>query len=232
MRRLLPVLFVLSCGYLAWELGQGIGVMLRGVNRSRQSAAPDASAHRVNYKPTLGRNTGLPTPTADDSPLDRTDTTTERGAGIHAGYPAYLPPLLPLVESIKDFKASLIQDRSGRTQLRWEVLAASRFPRGQSPVLPPAVLAANNRPVSLTGFMTPLDDIGRQHSFLLIGSPISCFYCQAPVRAATVHVVLADGTSTEFVTSPVTIDGRLSVNLDQPEDFLYRIDHASVAPAE
>lgn len=132
-------------------------------------------------------------------------------------------------ESLADF---LVADRSGKVILSWDALATATINDDSSAAFPAALAAVDGKQVTLAGFMAPLDEVGQVSLFLLLEFPAGCFYCQTPEPTGIVLVSLADRVRSPILPQLVKVAGRLRLNRDDPEDFLFHLSDAEVSAAD
>lgn len=140
---------------------------------------------------------------------------------VHSNHPkASNRPVAPVSESVK-----LERDDDELVRLTWEALVATPIANNGRPAFPVALKQVDGERVRLVGYMTPLDDYGLVDVFLLVASPVSCFYCQSPGPTGIVAVSLS-GPAARMSLEPVEVEGTLRLNADDPEDFLFAIESA------
>jgi hypothetical protein len=86
--------------------------------------------------------------------------------------------------------------------------------------------------VVLTGFMQPLGDEIDLWAFLLIEYPVGCWFCETPEPNAMMFVEMPAGKTVRLTRNLVRIEGRLTLNSTDPENFLYTIRDAKVGPPD
>ncbi len=123
-------------------------------------------------------------------------------------------------------------DGLGRAQLDWDVLATTRIDDHYKPTFAANLENLDGESVVLSGFMSPLDEVGAVTVFLLVEFPIGCFYCQTPEPTGIVLVELTAGKQSAIHSSMVKVTGKLTLNRDDPEDFLYIVTDAEVTKAD
>jgi hypothetical protein len=148
----------------------------------------------------------------------------------HQGAVAAIPP--PRRVPAIDLTQPLATDGFGRTILNWDLLASTRFDDRSMPHFTPKLAGIDGKSVTLTGYMAPLDDVGAIRNFMLLEIPVGCFYCLVPDPAGIVLVELKTGSATNLRFEPVKVSGRLRLNADDPEDFLYILSDAEISAAE
>jgi len=117
---------------------------------------------------------------------------------------------------------------TGVNTLPWPLLAETILDRKQHPSFPKYLRELDGKQVTLTGFMQPAGDELDQSAFLLIEYPIGCWCCEAPELTGIVYVELPEGRSATFSRHLVRITGRLHLNAEDPEDWLFAVRRAKV----
>lgn len=123
-------------------------------------------------------------------------------------------------------------DGAGRVQLSWDTLAATTVSKRGRPTFSPPLSAAQGKIATLVGYMYPLDEIGDVHQFILLEAPVGCYFCQTPPPTGVVRVMLEGNRRLPIRYEPVKVTGRLAVQTDNPEDFFYSLDDATIASAD
>jgi hypothetical protein len=113
------------------------------------------------------------------------------------------------------------------------VLAETNLgPRDFKPAFPKYLQELDGKQVTLTGFMKPLGDDLECSSFMLIEYPVGCWFCEVPEITGIVLVELPADKSTTFTRGLVRITGKLGLNANDPENFLFTVSRARVAEAD
>jgi hypothetical protein len=112
------------------------------------------------------------------------------------------------------------------------VLADTALDRKHRPTFPQYLKELAGKQVSFTGFMQPLRDDPDVAAFMFIEYPVGCWYCEMPEVTGIVYVELPAGMTTTYTRSPVRVTGRLTLNPNDPEDFLYSIRGAKVSEVD
>ena len=86
--------------------------------------------------------------------------------------------------------------------------------------------------VQLAGYMQPLGEGSEVASFLLIENPVGCWYCEMPELPGMVLVELPSGKARPVTRGPLRVTGRLALNGDDPERFLYTLEEAQADEME
>jgi len=119
----------------------------------------------------------------------------------------------------------------GLNQLPWPLLVETVVTETK-PRFPAHLQKLDGLKVVLTGFMQPLGDEIDLTSFLLIEYPVGCWFCEVPEPNAMMFVELPAGKTFRLTRNLVRIEGRLTLNSTDPENFLYTIRDAKVGPPD
>jgi tetratricopeptide (TPR) repeat protein len=162
--------------------------------------------------------------------------TTAADTGFRATHTEHVSGFRPRSKRallVKMEEASLppIQE-NGATPLLWAVLADTSLDRRYRPTFPAYLHKLDGREVSIQGFLQPLGEDVDLNSFLLIENPVGCWYCEMPEMTGMIQVQLPSDKQAAFTRKPIKITGKLKLNGIDPENFLYTISNAEVAPAE
>lgn len=133
----------------------------------------------------------------------------------------------PLLREPLDVRSLPPINKTGITSLAWPVLLDTRLERGQ-PTFADYLKELDGRQITLTGFMQPLFDELDTTAFLVIENATGCWYCELPGLNGMVLVELAEGNSLRLTRDPLKITGKLKLNHNDPENFLYSIVDAKV----
>ncbi|MEQ8713919.1 MAG: hypothetical protein RIC80_12940 [Cyclobacteriaceae bacterium] len=90
-----------------------------------------------------------------------------------------------------------------------------------------SVLKLDNQPITLKGYMIPLDDMIGQHYFVLSALPFNiCFFCggAGPETVAEVKTK----SEVRFTDAAITVRGTLKLNPDDPDHLMYIIEDAEI----
>jgi tetratricopeptide (TPR) repeat protein len=120
----------------------------------------------------------------------------------------------------------------GINTLPWEVLGETTLDRHFRPTFAKYLKQLDGKMVSLSGFMQPLSEDLEQSSFMLIEYPVGCWYCEMPEMTGIVLVELKHGKSATFTRGLIKVEGKLTLNTKDPENFLFTISKAKVAEAD
>ncbi len=119
-------------------------------------------------------------------------------------------------------------DASGINVLPWEVLADTVVDRRFRPAFARYLRDLDNKQVTINGFMQPLREDPDMAAFMFIEYPVGCWYCEMPETIGIIYVELPAGQTTRYTRGLVRVTGRLTLNANDPEDFLYAIRNARV----
>lgn len=120
-------------------------------------------------------------------------------------------------------------DAKGINPIPWELFNDTTIEKPFKPVFPKYLKELDGKRISLTGFMYPLRDEPEVRAFLFIEAPVGCWYCENPDTTGIVYVELPNGETTTFQRGLIRIIGRLHLNANDPEDFLYTVKDAKAA---
>ncbi len=121
---------------------------------------------------------------------------------------------------------------TGVNALPWSVLNDTTLGRKFDPGFPRYLREMDGKQVTLTGFMQPLGEDLELSAFLLIEYPVGCWYCEMPAATGIVYVELPAEKTIGYGRTAVKIEGKLTLNSNDPENFLYTISKAKVTKAE
>lgn len=131
-----------------------------------------------------------------------------------------------------DVNKPLPIDSSGRVRLNWDVLARTTFDAEFRPKFPPNVVKIDGQQVTVQGLMNPLDQVQIVQTFLLVEYRADCLECQTADPSSLVLVELAGARRVPVHYGPVTIRGKLKLNADDPDDFLFLLTEAQILARE
>ena len=120
-------------------------------------------------------------------------------------------------------------DAAGVNVLPWRVLGDTTVGRPFKVAFPKYLTELDGKQVTLSGFMQPLGDDLDASSFLLIQYPVGCWYCEMPEINGIVLVELPPDKTFHLTRDPLTVEGKLSLNATDPENFLFTIGKAKVS---
>jgi tetratricopeptide (TPR) repeat protein len=137
----------------------------------------------------------------------------------------------PLLNQLDTAKLPAI-NATGVNHLPWAVLAETTVDRQYKPTFAKYLRELDGKQVSLTGFMQPLNEELEVGSFMLIEYPVGCWYCEMPEMTGIILVELPGGKTTNFRRSSVKVEGQMTLNATDPENFLYIITKAKVSETD
>jgi hypothetical protein len=123
-------------------------------------------------------------------------------------------------------------DARGINALPWALLGETVVDKDFKPAFPKYLKELDGKQVSLSGFMQPLREEAEMTAFMFIEYPVGCWYCEVPEITGIVLVELAPGESISYTRNLVRVVGRLTLNGTDPENFMFTIGRARVAPAD
>lgn len=138
---------------------------------------------------------------------------------------AYTPVGPDGLPSAADFSSSLLPEVSG--VVSWKTLAkVEHVKRGDKmvPQFSKEILALDQQPVRIAGFMMPLDMTEKQRHFLLSAVPASCPFCMPAGPEAIVEVTSKQPV--KFGFDPIIMSGKLSLLKSDQSGMLYRMSDA------
>lgn len=124
---------------------------------------------------------------------------------------------------------SLVQDGLGRYQLDWQVLAATRVEEDLKPRFPSNLRKADGKKVTVHGLMRPLDEqIAVAQVFLMVEYRADCLNCQISDPTGLVLVELKPERQTPVTYGELVVQGKLHLNDDDPDDFLFILTDSEI----
>jgi uncharacterized protein len=111
--------------------------------------------------------------------------------------------------------------------LPWSVLSAVKTRNDKNrllPVFPSNVLALNQKPQRVQGFMMPLDPGEKQTHFLLSSVPLTCAFCVPGGPESMVEVKTKKPV--RYSMDVVVVEGQFAVLNDDPLGLYYRMTDA------
>jgi hypothetical protein len=123
-------------------------------------------------------------------------------------------------------------DPKGVNAIPWSVVTETILDREYRPTFGKYLQELDGKRVELTGYMQPLGDDLEVAAFLLIEYPVGCWYCEMPGIASIVLVEQPAGKTHHLTRSAVRVTGRLSLNRNDPENFLYTLREAKVVDGD
>lgn len=145
----------------------------------------------------------------------------------HAG-PGTFHSARPLVRRTETLKLPPIRP-DGLNPLPWAVLGQTTLDRQFKPTFVKHLRGLDGQRVALTGFMQPIGEAALEmNAFLLIEYPVGCWFCETPEATGIVLVELPEGKTAALTRSQIKVEGTLSLNATDPENFLYTVKGAKV----
>ena len=120
----------------------------------------------------------------------------------------------------------------GANPLPWGVLAATAIDAKTAPQFIKYLDQLDGKTVTITGFMQPVRDELAVTGFLLLEYPVGCWFCETPEATGLVSVELQAGRSTQLKKGLIKVTGRLSLNRDNPETYLFNLSEARVGEVD
>jgi Tfp pilus assembly protein PilF len=117
----------------------------------------------------------------------------------------------------------------GLNNLPWNVVTRTTVDRQYRPTFPAYLRELDGKEVVLSGYMQPIGGDLDMGTFLLIEFPVGCWYCEMPDITAMVLVEMPKGKSHTFTREAIRVTGKLKLNANDLEDFLYKITAARVS---
>lgn len=133
----------------------------------------------------------------------------------------------PLVSKLDTLGLPAI-DPKGVNPIPWELFGETVLAKPFKLSFPKYLHELEGKQVSMTGFMYPLGEDPELAAFLFIEAPIGCWYCEMPETIGIVYVRLPAGQTARIQRGVVRVVGRLQLNANDPEDFLYTLKDARV----
>ena len=141
-------------------------------------------------------------------------------AGLYRSDAAFAP---------RETEVVLPPERDGAQPLPWALLGQSRHRGGvlwHSPVLE----KADGKIIEISGNTHFLGDEPPDGPVVLVELPYGCWHCDMPGLPGLLDLRMADGESLTPSRDAVRLRGRLRVNRDNPEDYLFRLEEAKRVP--
>jgi hypothetical protein len=166
---------------------------------------------------------------AREKPLGKSDAQAAH-AGGHGGGITFRSPR-PLPRRLDAARLPPIRPE-GLNPLPWSLLVETSLDRNFKPAFAQHLRDLDGRRVVLTGFMQPIGDDLETGLFLLMEYPVGCWFCEAPEPTGIVLIELPEGKSVRLTRDPIKIEGKLALNANDPEHFLYTIREAKVGAVD
>lgn len=149
--------------------------------------------------------------------------TTGKKAPIH---PADLyrsdAPLIP-----RETAVVLPPPVDGAQPMPWALLGQSRFGKGE-PRHSSLLEKIDGKIIEISGFTHFLGDEPPDGPVVLVELPFGCWHCDMPGLPGLLDLYMAEGQNLQPSREPVRLRGRLRLNRDNPEDYLFRLEEAKV----
>jgi hypothetical protein len=137
----------------------------------------------------------------------------------------------PLLAHIDQAALPPISD-TGTNSLPWDVLSQTSVDGKFRPTFAKYLRDLDGREVALNGYIQPLGEDPDLSAFMFIEYPVGCWYCEMPEVMGIVYVALPAGRTAAYRRGLVRVTGRLRLNANDPEDFLYAIRQARVTEVD
>jgi tetratricopeptide (TPR) repeat protein len=137
----------------------------------------------------------------------------------------------PLANKIDEAPLPQI-DAKGINPLPWSVVTETTVDRHYKPTFPKYLKELDGLKVELSGFMQPLGDDVECGSFLVIEYPVGCWYCEMPEMTAMVLIEMPEGKTRTYTRGQMKVTGKLKLNANDPENFLYILKDANVTGSD
>lgn len=211
-------------GSLLWQLAEMAASF--GDVRTAASMMEGCTSQFNMDHPDLRRRRLLMKEASEKLPAATIGDKTAHAPG-HAGTLAFRSrrPLVPA-----SIDAALPPIRNvGVNPVPWEALGSTVYEGKFPPKFSDYVKKLDGKTVALTGFLQPLNEDAS--AYLFIESPVGCWYCDMPDLTGMV-LLDAPGDSIPFQRGVQRIVGRLSLNDDDPESFLFVLRDAKLSPLD
>ncbi len=214
-------------GKLLWQLGElaaahgdvrMAAAILDGCVTEFGLRSPELRAHRQANR------------AAADELAKKSDSPTKTA---HEGHAGGLKPRSsrPLAGPLDDAALPPIS-ATGVNALPWRVLADTSVGRPFQVTFPKYLRELDGKQVALTGFMQPVGEDLDATTFMLIQYPVGCWYCEMPEITGIVFVELPADTTFRLTRDRLKVEGKMTLNAKDPENFLFTIGKAKVTKAE
>lgn len=137
----------------------------------------------------------------------------------------------PLITKLDQTALPPISER-GVNILPWELLAETEIDAKFRPTFAKYLADLDGKTVAINGFMQPLGEDLEVASFVFLEYPIGCWYCEMPEVKSMVFVTVPRGQTAAYERSLTRVVGRLTLNSNDPEDFLITIRDARVGEVD
>jgi hypothetical protein len=170
----------------------------------RKSVRAEAEARAVNPpKPEHEEHAGLLKTKSSRPLLTKLDHTT-------------LPPI----------------DPKGTNAIPWTVVTETVLDKQYRPTFAKYLKDLDGKQVQLTGYMQPIGEDEEVNAFLLVEYPIGCWFCEMPELTGIVIVELPKDQVRKATRKSLKVTGKLILNSDDPENYLYRLRDAKTVEGD
>jgi hypothetical protein len=161
---------------------------------------------------------------ANPTPTDKTEH------GGHAGL-LKTKSSRPLVHKLDQTALPPI-DPKGVNAIPWSVVTDTVLDRKYHPTFAKYLKDLDGKQVQLNGYMQPLGEDEVVNKFLFVEYPIGCWFCEMPELTGIVLVELPKDKSRGYTRKMLRVTGKLILNSDDPENYLYRLREAKTVEGE
>jgi hypothetical protein len=133
----------------------------------------------------------------------------------------------PLVNKLDEAPLPAVNAK-GVNALPWSVVVETTVDRHYKPTFPKYLKELDGLTVELDGYMQPLGEDLECGSFLLIEYPVGCWYCEMPEITAMVLIEMPEAKTHTYTRGQLKVKGKLKLNGNDPENFLYTLKDAKV----
>jgi tetratricopeptide (TPR) repeat protein len=221
-------LWLLADGRLLWQLGElaaahgdvrTAAAIMDGCVTEFGLRAPELRAHRRANREA-----------ADELAKKAGGSPTKTEHQEHAGG---LKPRSsrPLADKLDEAALPPVS-ATGVNALPWSVLGDTTVRRPFKVIFPKYLKELEGRQVTLSGFLQPIGDDLDMTTFMLIQYPVGCWYCEMPEITGIVFVELPPDKTVRLTRDQLKVEGKLTLNATDPENFLFTISKAKVTKVE
>lgn len=147
----------------------------------------------------------------------------------------YALTLLTMLGIIGFFGRSALWAEKMSQPLAFELLEKTKFSKEMEPVFPAELHHLEGKPVRISGFMIPYDDLEQLVKLILVKTPGGCFFCSPPMPNGIVFVRRsATDPPLKYTLEQISIEGILHLRRsemkkdDEAKGFFFTIDEAKV----
>ncbi|MFL5331183.1 MAG: tetratricopeptide repeat protein [Gemmataceae bacterium] len=149
----------------------------------------------------------------------------------HETHQSMFKSIRPLIRQKNVVKLPEIRT-NGVNMLPWDLLSDTTLEQPFRPTFPEHLRKLAGKRVTLNGFMQPTGGGLAQTDVLLIEFQVGCWFCNSPEPTGIVRVEMPKGKMIQLTRDAVRVEGVLTLNSADPEDYLYTITEAKVGPPE